>query len=229
MKALVVDDDLAIADVIAFTLRRAGYEVIMAHDGRAALERWHQELPSLVILDINMPKLNGLEVCREIRVQSDVPILILSVRADDDDVIQGLKLGADDYIVKPFSPRQLVARVEAVLRRSGMASATRTELSAGSLVLDASRSQLTLQGKASVRLTQLEGKLLEILMMNPGQILTQDQLIDHVWGTIAADRTMLKQLVYRLRQKCTLNLSIPNLIETVSGVGYTLAELPQTN
>ena len=215
--------------MIAFTLRRAGYEVIMAHDGRVALERWHQESPSLVILDINMPKLNGLEVCREIRAQSDVPILMLSVRSDDDDVIQGLKLGADDYIVKPFSPRQLVARVEAVLRRSGMALAARTELSAGNLVLDASRSQLTLQGKASVRLTQLEGKLLEVLMTNPSQILTQDQLIDHVWGIGAADRTMLKQLVYRLRQKCAVNLGIPTLIETVSGVGYTLAELPQTD
>ena len=120
MKALIVDDDLVLADVLSFTLRRAGFQVFAVHDGQAALEAWRNEAPDLIILDLNLPKLDGLEVCRRIREQDDVPIIILSVRGDDDDVVRGLELGADDYVPKPFSPRQLVARAQAVLRRAGV-------------------------------------------------------------------------------------------------------------
>ena len=125
MKALVVDDDLALADVVSFTLRRAGYEVIVAHDGQMALDRWQAEQPDFIVLDLNLPRLSGLEVCQRIRAEADTPILILSVRDEDDDVVNGLKAGADDYIVKPFSPRQLVARVDTVLRRAGASRASR--------------------------------------------------------------------------------------------------------
>ncbi len=120
MKALIVDDDLVLADVLSFTLRRAGFQVFAVHDGQAALDAWRSEAPDLIILDLNLPKLDGLEVCQRIREQDNVPIIILSVRGEDDDVVRGLELGADDYVPKPFSPRQLVARAQAVLRRAGV-------------------------------------------------------------------------------------------------------------
>src|SRR5688500_14963996 len=120
MRVLVVEDDLALADVVSYTLRREGYEVIAAHDGAAGFERWSADQPDLIILDLNLPKMDGLSVCEKIRKESDVPIIILSVRGDDDDVVKGLALGADDYIAKPFSPRQLVARAQAVMRRAGV-------------------------------------------------------------------------------------------------------------
>jgi len=119
MKVLVVDDDRVLADVITFTLRREGFVVIQAHDGAAGLERWADDQPDLIILDVNMPKISGFEVCRRIRMQANTPILMLTVRGEEDDIVGGLELGADDYIVKPFSPRQLVARVNAILRRVG--------------------------------------------------------------------------------------------------------------
>ena len=120
MKVLVVDDDLALSDVIGFTLRRAGFEVITAYDGRIALERWQLETPDLVILDIKLPGMDGLTLCKRIRAQRNTPVIILSVQGTDEDVVNGLDIGADDYIAKPFSPTQLVARVRAVLRRTGL-------------------------------------------------------------------------------------------------------------
>jgi DNA-binding response OmpR family regulator len=118
MKVLVIEDDLALADVLAFTLRRAGFETVMAQDGLEGLDRWRTEAPDLIILDLNLPKMDGMGVCRHIRADDRTPIVIMSVRSDDDDVVEGLKYGADDYVVKPFSPRQLVARIEAVLRHT---------------------------------------------------------------------------------------------------------------
>ena len=123
MKALIVDDDRVLADVLAFTLRREGFQVIQAYDGEAALERWAEEQPDLIVLDVNMPRLDGFAVCRRIREQADTPIILLTVRGEEDDIVHGLKLGADDYITKPFSPRQLVARAQAVLRRAGRSTA----------------------------------------------------------------------------------------------------------
>ena len=115
MKALIVDDDRVLADVVAFTLRREGFEIVMAYDGDTALQRWFNEKPDLVVLDVNLPKLDGFAVCRRIREQADTPIILLTVRGEEDDVVRGLELGADDYITKPFSPRQLVARTQAVM------------------------------------------------------------------------------------------------------------------
>lgn len=123
MKALIVDDDRVLADVVAFTLRREGFEIVLAYDGQAALQRWSSEKPDLIVLDVNLPKLDGFAVCRRIREQSDTPIILLTVRGEEDDVVRGLELGADDYITKPFSPRQLVARTQAVMRRAGKSAA----------------------------------------------------------------------------------------------------------
>jgi len=222
MKTLVVDDDLALADVISFTMRRAGYDVILAHDGQAALDRWEKESPDLVILDLNLPKLDGLTVCRRIRAQSDTPILILSVRDDEEDIVTGLQLGADDYIVKPFSPRQLVARVEAVLRRSSALSAPAGPITAGMITLDPSRNELYWGERSAMHLTRLESRLLEVLMRNRNHVIPTDTLIGYVWGPLGGDRIMLKQLIYRLRRKLEEVFADSVVLDTVSGVGYTL-------
>jgi DNA-binding response OmpR family regulator len=222
MKALVVDDDLALADVVSFTMRRSGFDVILAHDGQEALDRWKDESPDLIILDLNLPKIDGLSVCRRIRDQADTPIIILSVRGDEDDVVKGLELGADDYIVKPFSPRQLVARSEALLRRVKAQPVTPEPLTVNELTLDPSRKQVFCKGEPLAKLTGLETRLLEILMLNQGQVLTTETLIDAVWGSSGGDRAMLKQLVYRLRKKIEACPSEPDYLITVAGVGYSL-------
>ena len=223
MKTLIVDDDLALADVVSFTMRRAGFEVIMAHDGQAALERWEEEAPDLIILDLNLPKLDGLKVCERIRSEADTPIIILSVRGEEDDVVRGLELGADDYIVKPFSPRQLVARAEAVLRRVTSTPVQHGPLTAGDMTLDIMRNELTRDGEVVAKLTRLECKLLEVLMLNQGQVLLADTLIDSVWGPSGGDRMMLKQLVYRLRRKIEVDPSNPAYLNTIPGVGYSFS------
>lgn len=220
MKALIVDDDLALADVVAFTLGRAGFETILAHDGQTALERWRAETPDVIILDLNLPKLDGFAVCRRIRAEDDTPIVMLTVRNEDDDVVQGLNLGADDYVVKPFSPRQVVARVEAVLRRAGAPPVTPGPVTVGDLVLNVPRLELSRGNKALASLTRLEARLLEILMINCGQVLPTERLIEYIWGTSGGDRSMLKQLVYRLRRKIEKDPSQPQYLETVPGVGY---------
>lgn len=221
MKALIVEDDLALADVVAFTLRRAGFEVIKAHDGLSALDRWQSEVPDLIILDLNLPKLDGLSVCRQIRSQDNTPIIILSVCGEEDDIVCGLKLGADDYMIKPFSPRQMVARAEAILRRSGNTIPAPGPLTADDLTLDLSRCQVLRNEELLAKLTPLECRLLEILLLNRGQVLLTDVLIDHVWGPEGGDRGMLKQLVYRLRRKIECNPSQPAYLETISGIGYS--------
>lgn len=223
MKALIVDDDLTLADVLSFTLRRSGYEVIMAHDGQSALERWRSDAPDIIILDINLPRLNGLQVCQRIREESDIPIIMLTVRSDEDDIVKGLEIGADDYIVKPFSPRQLVARAEAVLRRAGSTVVTTALVSVCDVTLDPNRHELRYCDEPVAHLTTLETRLMETLMINRGQVLLTDTLIDQVWGPSGGDRVMLKQLIYRLRRK--LEKLPPNVInlETIAGVGYSLS------
>lgn len=219
MKALIVDDDRTLADVVAFTLRREGYEVILAYDGQTALDRWENEEPDIIVLDVNLPKLDGFSVCRHIREHDDTPILLLTVRGEEDDIVQGLNLGADDYITKPFSPRQLVARAEAVLRRSGTTQAV-TYRQVGRLCYDPNRREVTLGPGEPISLTRLESRLLDCLMINAGQVMTSDTLIDHVWGPRGGNREMLRQLVRRLRRKIEPDSTQPTYIETVPGLGY---------
>lgn len=222
MKILVVEDDLSLSDVLAFTLRRAGYEVVTAFDGIAALQLWEAENPDLLVLDLNLPKLDGLAVCRQVRSQAQTPIIILSVRSGDEAVVKGLELGADDYVVKPFSPSQLVARIKAVSRRAGVADTT-TVLELAGLALDRSRNEVQYQSKEHIRLTPLEAKLLETLMLHSGQVLTSEALITAVWGTDGGDKPMLKQLIYRLRAKIDPD-ETASFIETIPGIGYSLID-----
>jgi DNA-binding response OmpR family regulator len=230
MKALIVDDDRVLADVLAFTLRREGFQVVQAYDGEAALQYWAEEQPDLIVLDVNLPKMDGFAVCRRIRQEADTPILLLTVRNEEDDIIHGLKLGADDYITKPFSPRQLVARAQAVLRRAGRVAAPATRQVA-TLTLDTSRRELRIGTREPVALTPLESRLLDYLMLNAGHVLTAEALIDHVWGAEGGERDMLRQLVHRLRTKIAQargtegdegEIASPEYIETVPGLGYGL-------
>ena len=222
MKILVIDDDRVLADLVAFALRREGFQVIQAHDGEAALRRWAGEQPDLIVLDVNLPRLDGFSVCQQIRQQSNIPIILLTVRGEEDDIVHGLQLGADDYVTKPFSPRQLVARVQAVLRRAGKTPVTSIRR-VGPLVLDPSRREISIGGAEPITLTALETRLLDYLMLNSGQILTTGAIIDHVWGPEGGDRDMLRQLVRRLRIKVEPDPANPIYIETVSGLGYGLA------
>lgn len=230
MKALVVDDDRVLADVVAFALRREGFDVIQAHTGQMALERWAAELPDLVVLDVNLPQIDGFEVCRRIREQSDTPIMMLTVRGDEDDVVHGLGMGADDYIAKPFSPRQLVARAHAILRRAGKAVPP-PQRQVGVLQLDLGRRDLEVAEGPAVQLTPLECRLMDLLLINAGQVLPNETIIDHVWGAQGSDRDTLRQLVRRLRAKiataCGLDAGTSSEaaaahIETISGLGYQL-------
>jgi len=227
MKALIVDDDRVLADVLAFTLRREGFQVFMAYDGEAALRSWSEEQPDLIVLDVNMPKLDGFAVCRRIRAQADTPIILLTVRGEEDDIVHGLGLGADDYITKPFSPRQLVARAHAVLRRAGKATPHAVSR-VDDLVHDPSRRELSIGGRDPVSLTPLENRLLDYLILNSGHLLTAEAIMSHVWGAEGGDRDMLRQLVHRLRVKiaeaCGVDDKGPAAvhIETVAGLGYGL-------
>jgi DNA-binding response OmpR family regulator len=238
MKALIVDDDRVLADVVAFTLRREGFEVTKVYDGEAALQRWVAERPDLIVLDVNLPKLDGFAVCQRIRQQADTPILLLTVRDEEDDIVRGLELGADDYITKPFSPRQLVARAQAILRRAGKKTAPAIR-QVGQLTLDPSRREIRLGKNAfPISLTPLESQLLDYLMLNAGHVLTTEAIIEHVWGAEGGDRDMLRQLVHRLRGKIA-QVTPPVLsdqietspgkpprqlpcIETIPGLGYGL-------
>ena len=225
MKALVIDDDRTLADLIAFTLRREGYEVSQAFDGETALQQWRSQRPDIIVLDLNLPKVDGFTVCRRIRAEDDTPIIMLTVRNDEDDIVHGLELGADDYLLKPFSPRQLVARMQAVLRRTGKSSAPAT-LQVGELTLDRSRRELRIEKGKVVYLTPLENRLLHYLMSNAGHILTIEAIIGQVWGAEGGDRDMLRQLIRRLRSKIEPEPSNPTYIETVPGHGYGLIAPP---
>jgi len=224
MKVLVVDDDRVLADVVAFTLRREGYEVIQAYDGAAGWQRWSNEQPDLLILDVNMPKMDGFTLCQRIRSQADTPIILLTVRGEEDDIVGGLEIGADDYIVKPFSPRQLAARVKAIIRRTSKQPSL-ADLQVGDLKLVPDKREVILGSAINpIPLTHLESRLLECLVINAGQVLTFNTIIDYVWGPAGADRDMLRQLIHRLRIKIEPDPSKPIYIQTVPGLGYGLVK-----
>ena len=227
MKILVVDDDLELLTLIAFALRQAGYLAIVALDGMKALEEYHSETPDLVILDYNLPRMNGLEVLKKIRAEgSGVPVMMLTVRSSEEDQVQALDHGADDYLTKPFSPRTLLARVRALLRRSGIEKPA--PLAAGDIELDAEGQTVRLRGAEAVALTKLEFRLLQLLVANAERTLPVERLTAHVWGHRGAgDRQLLKQLVHRLRQKIERDPSAPEYLVTAPGVGYVLRATPE--
>jgi DNA-binding response OmpR family regulator len=212
---LVVDDELPIVELVRGYLEREGYRVIAADDGLAAVERVRSEKPDLVILDLMLPGVDGFEVCRQIRTFSDAYVLMLTARSEELDRVVGLSIGADDYLVKPFSPRELVARVKALLRRPRIgATSTLTEL-----VVDVPRRTVAVRGSA-VSLTTTEFDILAMLASDPGVVLSRSQLLAHVWGPeFVGDDHLVDVHVANLRRKIG-----DGLIDTVRGVGYRLAE-----
>ena len=226
MKILVVDDDRVVADLIVFTVRRAGYEAIMASDAASALRRWSEAQPDLIILDINLPGTpqlkDGFAICQHIRSKSDVPIILLTVRGEENDIVHGLEAGADDYVLKPFSPRQLVARVQAVLRRGRALDTVQpsAKLAIDGVEFNPRLREVSLSNGTTKSLTSLESRLLEHLMLNAGHILTTDDLISDVWGASGGNSEMLRQLVRRLRAKIEDDSSDPYYIQNVPGLGY---------
>ena len=221
MKILVVDDDPDMLAVTGFALQQAGYLVVKANSVGTALGTFREERPDGAILDINLPGGSGFELCAALRRESDLPILMLTVRGDEADLVRALDLGADDYLTKPFSPRTLTARVKALLRRARSEDARPTR--AGELELALETLTLRIGGERGIKLTPLEARLLHLLIANAGQPVTTDRILVHVWGHRGGgDRQLLKQLVHRFRHKIGDDSEQPRWLETVPNVGYRL-------
>jgi DNA-binding response OmpR family regulator len=220
VKVLVADDDADLRDLIAFTLGQASYLVLKANDGPAAVRLFAEESPDLVVLDINMPGLSGFQVCEAIRARSRVPVMMLTVRGEEEDLVRALGLGADDYLTKPFSPRTLLARIRALLRRAGMENTA--PVAAGRIALDLAEHTVRIGAGDAVRLTKLELRLLQMLLANAGHTVNSERLLVQVWGhRSGGDRQLLKQLVHRLRQKIEADPAQPALLRTAAA-GYKL-------
>ena len=221
---LVVDDDTQVLDVIAEALRRDGYEVLTAEDGPAALERATNETVALIVLDIMLPGMDGLEICRRLRTTTDVPILMLSAKTDEVDRVVGLELGADDYLTKPFSPRELVARVRALLRRAdaaSMAASAPSALDFAGLAINAESRSVTVNGE-SVHLTRKEFDLLFCLASQPKRVFSRAEILAEVWRDDSGDSDLrtVDTHVKRLRRKLGGAETEQWRLETVWGVGY---------
>lgn len=224
MRILVVDDDVELVGLLQFALVNAGYEVVTAFDGQQALAQFAARVPDLVVLDVNLPHLDGFQVLAALRRDSEVPVMMLTVRAAEEDEVRGLDLGADDYLRKPFSPRALLARVRALLRRGGDADSELPVLSVGALVVDAVRSEMRLRDGEPCRLSTLELRLLRLLLGHQGRPVDPQRIIGFVWSDRdAADRDALKQLVHRLRHKLTRIGGAPDWIAHVPAAGYAFA------
>jgi len=230
---MVVEDDQDIRELISYNLGKEGYTVVPAESGEQALKLIETTNPDIIVLDIMLPGMDGIEVLRNLKQGSRhaaVPVIMATAKSEDSDIITGLELGADDYIAKPFSPRQLIARAQAVLRRAGKIAAPAIR-QIGPLRLDPDRRELQLSQGEPILLTPLENRLLDYLMLNAGHVLTAESIIQHVWGAEGGDRDMLRQLVHRLRSKINQATSIEGAavgetglprIETIPGLGYGL-------
>ena len=221
MKILLVDDDADLLALTGFALQQAGFLVVKARDGAEGLTAFQREQPDLAVLDINMPNMTGFELAQKIRERSQIPLIMLTVRSEEEDVVRALTLGADDYLTKPFSPRILLARVKALLRRVGVEA--EESMSFGGLVLDVAELTLTGLPRGPVRLTPLETRFLQLLFAHGGRTVQTDRLLVHVWGNRAGgNRQLLKQLVHRLRHKIEANPADPRIVKTVPNPGYLL-------
>ncbi|MEU3269297.1 response regulator transcription factor [Saccharomonospora sp. NPDC006951] len=224
-QVLVAEDDPKQAELIRRYLEHDNHQVIVVHDGRAAIEQARLRQPDLVVLDVMMPRVDGLDVCRVLRVESDVPIVLLTARTTEDDVLLGLDLGADDYITKPYSPRQLAARIRAILRRSrGARERGERPLRVDDLVLDRQRHEVTLAG-TPLDCTPAEFRLLAVLAAEPGRVFSRGQLLSHAFGTdkFITERT-IDVHVMNLRRKLEPDPRRPVRLLTVYGVGYKLRD-----
>src|SRR3954469_16820444 len=225
MKVLLVDADHDLIDVMTYALRRDGYAVVSAADGLQALERVRTEKPDIILLETQLPKLDGFEVCRRIRHESDVPIIMLSQRGDEQDVLRGLQRGADDYVTKPFSLKQLAARMEAILRRCRADQHRRvaSEVQAGDLLLRLQSHEVLRDGEAA-QLTPLEFRILYLLAMNEGQFIPYARLVDYAWGYEGGDASLLKTHICHIRRKLGLPSEGGGSIRALATVGYSLVK-----
>jgi DNA-binding response OmpR family regulator len=222
-RILLVDDEQSVQKLLAFPLRKEGYEVVPALDGREALDRMRDGTFDLVVLDVMLPKIDGFDVCRQIRARSAVPIIMLTAKAEEFDKVLGLELGADDYITKPFSMREFRSRVKAVLRRAELArggDAGQEPLEDGDLRIDFDKRVVEIRGEA-VRLTYVEFEILSALARSPGRVFSRAQLLDRVWGDSAyRDPRTVDVHIRHLREKLERDPKTPELLLTVRGVGY---------
>jgi two-component system response regulator RegX3 len=221
-RVLVVEDEESFSDALSYMLRKEGFEVSVAETGPEALTEFDRTGPDIVLLDLMLPDVSGTEVCRQLRQKSAVPIIMVTARDSEIDKVVGLEIGADDYVTKPYSPRELVARIRAVLRRQTPDSVESTPptLSAGPVRMDVDRHVVTVSG-AAVQLPLKEFELLELLLRNAGRVLTRGQLIDRVWGAdYVGDTKTLDVHIKRLRSKIEPEPPAPRYIVTVRGLGY---------
>lgn len=223
MKILIVDDDPDLLSLVGFALSQSGFAVVKGVDVASALKTFAAEAPDLAILDINLPGGSGFDICEAIRKQSRIPVMMLTARGEEEDLVRALDLGADDYLTKPFSPRTLLARVRALLRRSGVESGG--AMTVGRLRLDLEALVLHIGDGPAVKLTKLETRLLQILLANAGHVVGTERLLTHVWGHRGSgDRQLLKQLVHRLRHKIEADPADPQVLKTEAGAGYRIDE-----
>ncbi|PPG93195.1 DNA-binding response regulator [Rathayibacter sp. AY1F3] len=217
-RILVVDDDAALAEMIGIVLRADGYDVSFCADGSGAIEAFRRARPDLVLLDLMLPGIDGIEVCRAIRAESGVPVIMLTAKSDTSDVVQGLESGADDYMVKPFDPKELVARIRTRLRPA--TAAANAVLQVGDLSLDVAGHEVR-RGETRIGLTPLEFDLLLALASKPQQVFTREMLLEQVWGYhYKADTRLVNVHVQRLRAKVEKDPDDPRIVMTVRGVGY---------
>jgi two-component system response regulator RegX3 len=225
-RILIVEDEASLADSVRYNLEREGYEVTVATDGRSAVARFREERPALVILDLMLPELSGLDVCRTIRDESDVPIIMVTAKDSEADKVAGLELGADDYVTKPFSVRELVSRVRAHLRRAKMRvpDVTDDSVAGGPVVLDVARHEVLVRGE-SVAFPPKEFELLETLLRRKGRLLTRDFLIEEIWGAdYVGDTKTLDVHIKRVRRKIERDPHQPEHLVTVRGLGYKFVD-----
>ena len=224
-RILLVDDEQSLQTLLSYPLRKDGYEVVQATDGREALARFGEQTFDLVVLDVMMPKLDGLEVCKRMRARSTVPIIMLTAKAEEIDKVLGLELGADDYITKPFSMREFRSRVRAALRRASMSgdreqSADDAPLEVGELKIDPGKRTVVVRG-GDIRLTFVEFEILSALAHNPGRVFTREMLLTRIWGDSAfRDPRTIDVHIRHLREKIELDAKEPEYLFTVRGVGY---------
>lgn len=227
-KILVVDDEASIVTLLSYNLEKAGYQVVTANDGIEALEKVNEERPELVLLDLMLPKLDGIEVLKQLRqARNNIPVIMLTARGDELDKILGLELGADDYITKPFSPREVLARVKAILRRAHTTEEVESgekTIKVGSISIDPDSYQAFLRNQP-LELTTKEFELLLYFIRNKGRVVTRDQLLDHVWNyEYLGDSRIVDVHISHLREKIEEDSKQPKYIKTVRGIGYKLED-----
>ena len=226
MRILLVDDDTHALDATAEALRHEGFRVFMAADGSQALQRWQAERPDVVVLEADLPHVSGFEVCRQIRERGSTPVILLSVRATDEHVVQGFRRGADDYVIKPVRPRELALRIRGIWRRAVEAAAARRqqpqrEVRVGDLVLDLEAHSVW-RGEGMVQLTPTEFRLLYLLASNAGRVVSARRLVEYAWGYDGRDATLVRTHLSHLRKKLRLPRRGPGSLVAVSGMGYRL-------